>query len=466
MKKYKRALVWLRRDLRLDDNTALFEAAKASEEVALVFIFDINILALLDKKTDTRINFIHNSIREINNQLSSLGSAVIVKNADPEIEIPTLAKSLNAEAVFFNEDYEPTTKERDKNVARECFNKNIKTHHFKDHVLFSGDEVLNQAKLPYKVFSPYRKAWLKKISLEDYAEREGEVTYTKKEVLSSHLSFPSIKDLGFKSCNYHYDFQKPGSESGKKTLEAFLKRLDNYDLSRDFPRLEGGTSGLSVHLRFGTISLRRCIRACINQKTKGARIWLSELIWRDFYSMILDTHPYVVNSSFNKKYNDIGWAEDEKLLNAWETGMTGYPIVDAGMRQLVNTGWMHNRVRMIVASFFTKDLLLDWRYGEAFFAKHLLDYDLASNNGGWQWSASTGCDAQPYFRIFNPSLQSKRFDDKAEYIKHWLPELKDFSPKEIHSPETSLLSTKTNYPAPIVEHFIQKKKALSLFNNA
>ena len=462
-KKFKRSLVWMRRDLRLADNTALFEAGKNSDEVVVAFVFDTNILDKLENKSDTRVSFIFESLSEVNEALEKKDSQVVVRHGSPLEEIPKLAKELGVQAVFYNEDYENYAKKRDQKVAISLSEIDVEAHGFKDHVIFSGGEVMKPDGNPYQMFTPYKRTWLSKVKPKDCEIKKPKCQFVSTNTLKKHSEKMDIAELGFKTVEQHYPFHKPGRAAGVKMLKQFTNAIKNYDKDRDFPFIEGGTSGLSVHLRFGTLSIRECVSICSNSKSKGVETWLSELIWRDFYSMILDQYPHVEKEAFKKQYNKIKWPKSEKNFKAWCEGKTGFPIVDAGMRQLNETGWMHNRVRMIVASFLVKDLLVDWRKGEAYFAEKLLDFDLASNNGGWQWSASTGCDAQPYFRIFNPSLQSKRFDKDAEYIKEWVPELVNKTAKEIHDPENVDLSFNSEYPQPIVVHAEQKKKAVSLF---
>ena len=462
---YEHSLVWLRRDLRLEDNTALSEAGKVSNKVAVVFVFDSQILNRLKNKSDARVSFIFESLKEINSLLEKQGSQLIVRYGNPVEEIPKLLKKMNFDALFLNEDYEIYAKLRDKKIENSLRKCDIKVHAFKDHVIFSGSQVHKPDGKPYQMFTPYKKAWLKKLRRNDFEPRKTKCSYLDKKSLLKHSEKLSLTKAGFSLVEQYFPFQQPGRNAGLRALKSFSKAIESYDKNRDFPYLEGGTSGLSVHLRFGTISVRECVWASMQCRNKGAQTWLSELIWRDFYSMILDQYPHVERGCFKKQYGKIKWPKTPKYFKAWREGKTGFPIVDAGMRQLNETGWMHNRVRMIVASFLVKDLLIDWRKGEAYFAEKLLDFDLASNNGGWQWSASTGCDAQPFFRIFNPSLQSKRFDPDSIYIKRWVPELQDCSAKDIHNPEKSELYNKAKYPEPILSHSMQKVKAVRLFKN-
>ena len=458
------SLVWLRRDLRLVDNRALAAAGKASRKVALVFVFDTNILNQLNDSRDRRVSFIYDSVVELSKELEKKGSQLIVRHGDPVVEIPKLVKTMGASSLYYNEDYENYAKTRDKKVAAAVTKLGSEVQAFKDHVIFCRDEVTKPDGQPYRMFTPYKKAWIKKFSESDVSPQRSKCKFYEKKDVSKLNDKVDLKKLGFEHANQYFPFQKPGRKEGLKALSNFLKEIANYDKNRDYPHLIAGTSGLSVHLRFGTVSIRECVRACKATRSKGAHTWLSELIWREFYSMILDQYPHVETECFKQQFNKITWRNSSKLFKAWCVGRTGFPIVDAGMRQLNETGWMHNRVRMITASFLVKDLLIDWRKGEAYFAEKLLDFELASNNGGWQWCASTGCDAQPYFRVFNPSLQSKRFDPEAVYIKTWVPELKDCEIKDIHNPENSQLHRKSSYPKPVVDHATQKMRALELFD--
>lgn len=464
MKNYDRiSLVWLRRDLRLEDNTALFEAGKIRDKIAVVFVFDSMILDQLKNKSDQRVSFIFQTLEGVNHTLQKHGSELIVKYGNPTKEIPKLIQELNATSLFFNEDYEDYAKKRDQRITAELTNMGVPVFKFKDHVIFSAQEVLKPNKDPYRKFTPYKNAWLNQLSPKDFSEKKVVCHFLEKEVVAKHSDKLSWQKLEFQKVTSHLPFQKPTRENGIKILSTFQKTIQHYKENRNFPGIENGTSGLSVHLRFGTLSVRECVKVCIHLKNQGAQTWLSEIIWRDFYAMILDQFPHVETGCFQKQYDKISWENRKDFFDAWCHGKTGYPIIDAGMRQLNQTGWMHNRVRMCVASFLVKDLLLDWRKGENYFAKKLLDYELSSNNGGWQWCASTGCDAQPYFRIFNPSLQSKRYDPDAIFIKKWIPELKNCTAKEIHSPETSQLNQKANYPKPIVSHATQKQKITRMF---
>lgn len=466
------SVVWLRRDLRLEDNAALSKACAESNRIVVMFVFDSKILSQLKSKSDHRVTFIYDSLIELDEQLRKLGSYLIVKTGDPTVEVPKLVKTLKAKALYYNEDYEPYAKLRDKKVCETLAREGISASACKDHVLFSGAEINKPEGSPYKMFTPYKNSWLKKLTPADYAIKKSDQKKfaSRKEILS--VPPPTLKDLGFGRSEISLKPFLPGRKSALKNLKNWSDNLHSYHTARDFPSLDNGTSGLSVHLRFGTVSIRECVRLAMDKPTAGSRVWLSELIWRDFYQMILDRIPHVVNGSFKKEYDKIKWLGSDSNFKAWCLGQTGFPIVDAGMRQLNKTGWMHNRLRMITASFLVKDLLVDWRKGEAYFAEKLLDFDLAANNGGWQWCASTGCDAQPYFRIFNPVLQSKKFDSECEFIKKWVPELKSLSIQEIHllsleEPSlTSIFKIGKDYPRPIVSHSQQKLRTLKMYRGA
>ncbi len=466
MKKYSRGLVWLRRDLRLQDNRAVSRATHECDEVVPVFVFDRKILDKLGNREDKRITFLHETLAELDEELQEMESSLVVRQGDPVEEIPAVLQALDCDVLYFNEDYEPYAKQRDPKVCERIQKEGAKVFSFKDHVIFSGAQVLKSDGDPYQVFTPYKNTWLKKAEAKDFEAEKFKKNFVSRQKAKKVSQSPTLKDLGFEKAELPLDFQKPGRKQALKRLKAFAKKMSQYQDERDFPALEMGTSGLSVHLRFGTLSIRECFRECRSQNSKGARVWQSELIWRDFYQMILDQYPHVAKKAFKEKYASIKWKGSKSHFEAWCEGRTGFPIVDAGMRQLNETGWMHNRVRMITACFLVKDLLVDWKKGEAYFAEKLLDFDLASNNGGWQWSASTGCDAQPYFRIFNPSSQSERFDKDGEYIKEWIPELKDAEVKDLHKPESARLDWGTEYPAPIIVHSEQRDKALALFKGA
>jgi deoxyribodipyrimidine photo-lyase len=467
--KYKHSICWIRRDLRLNDQRSITAAKLNSENVTVVFVFDKNILDKLEDRNDRRVTFIHQCLQELNNKLQSKGSQLVVLHGDPVEEIPKAVKVLQADAVYAGLDFEPQAKIRDQKVHEKLQSMGCFFHLIKDQVIFAGLEVKKQDGTPFKVFTPYKNQWLKQLQNEDtWNATTNRENYTHHDKLKIFTHDWTLKDVGFDKNTL---WLEPGEHEAKFRLRRFLTVIDKYKEDRNYPWKDKGTSALSVHLRFGTISIRSCIREILEKKTEGARTWLSELIWREFYMMILDQYPHVVDGAFKEDYVKIKWPGSDSHFEKWCAGMTGYPIIDAAMRHFNKTGWMHNRLRMIVAMFLTKDLLVDWRKGEAYFARYLLDFDLSANNGGWQWCASTGCDAQPYFRIFNPVLQSEKFDAQGEYIREHCPELQGFSNKTIHAPwEASMEEQKkakcivgTDYPAPIVNHAQQREKVLRVF---
>jgi deoxyribodipyrimidine photo-lyase len=463
------ALVWFRRDLRADDHAALFHACKAARRVWCVFIFDRDILDLLPR-TDRRVEFIHGSVVELDAMLRQLGSplgGLVVSHARAVEELPRLARAMQVQAVYANHDDEPASLARDALVRGELAASGIAFHTSKDHVIFERSEVLSLAGTPYGVFTAYKNAWLKK--LEPYDVRSYAVARHAQSLapLPDGLSpgAPSLTDIGFQPTNLRALGIHSGASAGQALLSDFLTRINSYDSTRDFPAVKG-PSYLSVHLRFGTVSIRELAReawARARAGSHGAQVWLSELIWRDFYHQILHHHPHVVESSFKPEYDRIHWEKGphaQALFSAWCHGQTGYPLVDAAMAQLNQTGYMHNRLRMVTASFLIKDLGIDWRWGERYFAEKLNDYDLAANNGGWQWAASSGCDAQPYFRVFNPVSQSEKFDPQGKFIRRYLPQLATLPDTAIHAPWTATpidlagagLVLGQDYPLPIVRH--------------
>ena len=459
----EKALVWLRRDLRLKDHAALSQATQRARSVALVFVFDSQILGRLGNPQDRRLTFIWESLNELRKQIQKKGSDLILIHGDPVREIPPLAEKLGVSAVFANRDYEPYARTRDQEVMDELRNSGRDLHLFKDHVLFEGPEILSGGGGPYRVFTPYLNAWKKQFRHKMLEEHPVSLSRLMPlwEIPRPNREL-SLKDLGFHPQTL---WLPPGERAAQKRLDDFMSRIDEYDTQRDIPGVEG-TSGLSVHLRFGTCSVRQLFRKALEKRSKGRSTWLKELVWREFYQMILDRFPHVVHQSFKDEYRQLKWPGEPEHFQAWCEGRTGFPIIDAAMRHFAKTGWMHNRLRMIVASFLTKDLLVSWQEGEAFFAAHLLDFDLASNNGGWQWAASTGCDAQPYFRIFSPWLQSQRFDPQGDFIRRALPELQDVPSQALHKPEKWAAARPPTYPAPIVDHSLQREKALKLFSQS
>jgi deoxyribodipyrimidine photo-lyase len=466
---YDRSLFWLRRDLRLQDNTGLSAATHDSKKVFIVFIFDDCILQKLKDEDDRRITFIVHSLRELSSKLRAKKSDLLVRIGNPVEEIPKLASQLQVNAVFANKDYEPYAKIRDLKVFKNLLANNVNFKSYKDQVVFEYPEIISGQGRPYRVYTPYKNNWLKNLGPQHISNQV--VNFKALASLRDTNKFItkwSFSILGFKESSL---WLEAGETAAQKRLNKFNKFENDYFNNRNFPCLQDGTSGLSVHLRFGTISIRQLVRNTQRKNTIGVKTWLSELIWRDFYQTILDQFPHVAKTCFQAECDKIEWPGKNRHFELWCKGMTGYPLVDAAMRHFNNTGWMHNRLRMIVASFLTKDLLVDWRKGESWFARKLLDFDLASNNGGWQWSASTGCDAQPYFRIFNPITQSKNFDPDGSFIRKHIPELSGFSNRRIHWPHDAKIEEQTEakcllgkeYPRPVVAHGIQRKRAIELF---
>ena len=423
------SIFWFRRDLRLDDNAGLYHALRSGSEVLPVFIFDTDILDGLEEKKDKRVHFIHNALAAMQSRLEVMGSTLHVLYGTPMDCFKKLTGEYNIGAVYTNHDYEPYAQKRDNEIHAFLKEKKIALHTFKDQVIFEKGEVVKDNKEPYTVYTPYSRKWKEKLN-DFYLKPYPTEKYFQHFYKQSPRALPSLPAIGFKDA-------PPGTLPA--TLNEEIAR--HYDTTRDYPAVDG-TTRLSVHLRFGTVSIREmAAKAQVLNTTL-----LNELIWRDFYQMILWHFPHVVNGAFKKEYDNIVWRNNEQEFALWCAGQTGYPIVDAGMRQLNETGYMHNRVRMIVASFLTKHLLIDWRWGEAYFAEKLLDYDLAANNGGWQWAAGTGCDAAPYFRIFNPYLQTQKFDPELKYIRQWVPEYEGLT-----------------YARPVVEHNVARERCLKVY---
>jgi len=431
MNKEEVAIFWFRRDFRLEDNSALFHALKNEKNVLPLFIFDREILDRLEDKKDARVQFIHQEIGRIKKELNQMGSDLTVKYGKPVDIWRELLEEYTIKAVYANNDYEPYAGKRDGQVEKILGQNGAEFRTFKDHVIFEKSEVTKDDGDPYVVFTPYSKKWLAAFDAKSFQPFENERYYDSFFQYNAEPT-PSLEEMGFES----FEFEYP-------SREVPIGIVDKYDERRDIPSVKG-TSRLSMHLRFGTVSLRKLV--AIAQEHN--EVWLKELIWRDFYQMIIWHFPHSAKDSFRKAYDKIPWRNNEKEFEAWCQGKTGYPIVDAGMRELNNTGFMHNRVRMITASFLTKHLLIDWRWGEAYFAKKLLDFELASNIGGWQWASGSGCDAAPYFRVFNPELQTKKFDPDLKYINKWVPEFQEINYK------------------PIVEHKSARVRAIETYKEA
>ncbi len=450
------SICWLRRDLRLHDHHALSMALE-NGTTTVVFVFDTQILNNLEDESDRRITFIYQSLAEIEKELNKKGSSLIILYGNPVEEIPKFAEKLNVTDVYCNRDYEPYAKERDEKVRGKLEKKKIGFHQFKDSVFFERQEIMNGSGAPYKVFTPYKNNWLHQFESNNKNIPEYKCTLKNLRQFKNPASILRkdwYKVIGFKE---NPSILPGGTKEAFKRIKRFAEVISDYKDARNFPAVDG-TSYISVYIRFGNISVRDLIRAAASKRSDGASTWLSEIVWRDFYQMILDQFPHVATGSFKKEYDKINWQGTESHFKKWCEGQTGVPIVDAAMRCLNESGTMHNRLRMIVASYLIKILLVDWQKGEKYFAEHLLDFDLAANNGGWQWSSSSGCDAQPYFRIFNPYTQSEKFDAKGEYIRRWCPELKSLSNKEIHRPENV-----PGYPAPIVNYELNRLKALKMY---
>jgi deoxyribodipyrimidine photo-lyase len=461
---YKRSLCWFRRDLRLEDHTALAAAMEQSEEVIGVFIFDTTILELLPPD-DRRVAFIWDSLKALYDEFARHEGAFYVLHGDPVIEIPRLAYALNGEAVFTHRDVEPSANQRDERVQQALQGMSKAFHSFKDQMIFEKGEVLTQVGTSFSVFTPYKQAWLRRLQEHDRQTQPSVSGVVKLKTVCKAPKMPDLEGLGFGLAQYNRMKLEAGSIGASALLNDFLQRIDQYGVQRDFPAVKG-VSYLSVHLRFGTLSIREAVRHAYSRMvlgSKGAEVWLSELIWREFYMDILAHHPHVQTQPFKREYQHLVFENNEAWFDAWKTGQTGYPIVDAAMRQLNQTGYMHNRLRMIAASFLVKDLQIDWRWGERYFAEHLNDFDLAANNGGWQWCASTGCDAQPYFRIFNPITQSEKFDPEGVFIRKYIPELRVCTPKQIHSPWRFPELSLKDYPLPIVDHASARLKTLERY---
>ncbi len=476
---YANGLVWFRRDLRIADHTALHQALTRCRQVWCLFVFDTDILDPLIARglvADRRVEFIHASIVELAALLRDASPArkggLLVRHGRARDVVVELAEALEVDAVFSNEDYEPDAVERDADVADRLRAVDRAFHAFKDQVVFAKRELLTKTGTPFSVFTPYRRAWLAALAPSDLAPRDSEGASGALAEIPAALDrpMPTLEAMGFTRTNLPEVGIPAGASGAHRLVDAFEERLDAYHEARDFPAARG-TSYLSVHLRFGTISIRALARLAWDRAYrgaaeghKGAETWLSELTWRDFYFQVLHHRPDVGRgAAFKAPFDRIRWvdgAEGERRFDAWCRGATGYPLVDAAMMQINGTGFMHNRLRMVTASFLSKDLGVDWRRGERYFAEQLNDYDLSANNGGWQWAASSGCDAQPWFRIFNPVTQSRKFDPEGAFIRHWLPQLAKLSDDDIHAPwlanpralESAGVTLGRDYPETLVDH--------------
>ena len=486
-KNYDRALVWLRRDLRADDHAALHHALRSAHQVWCAFVFDRAILDPLlaqGRRADRRVEFIRDSLVGVDAELRALaashgveGAGLLVRHGLAADEVPALAAALQVQAVFANRDDEPYALERDRLVHGRLAHAGVALQMSKDHVVFERDELLTQAGRPFTVFTPYRNAWLRKLA-PGYlrAHPVGHHADALAPRPAGEAGVPTLAALGFEPTNLHQLKLPTGPAGAGEMLADFLERIDRYHETRDFPAVKG-PSYLSTHLRFGTVSIRRLAREAHQRMVagqRGAEVWLSELIWRDFYHQLLHHYPQVATRSFKPEFDRIRWEHGrhaDLLFDAWCEGRTGYPLVDAAMHQLVQTGYMHNRLRMVTASFLAKDLGIDWRRGEAWFALHLNDFDLAANNGGWQWAASSGCDAQPWFRIFNPVAQSEKFDPEGRFIRRYLPQLAKLPDALIHAPwlarpvdlESAGVRLGVDVPRPVVDHAEARARTLQRY---
>lgn len=428
--KNKISLFWFRRDLRLDDNVALYHALQSEHPVLPIFIFETDILDKLESKHDRRVDYIHQALLTINEQLKSFNSTLKTYHGNPFEIFKTLLEEYDVQAVYCNRDYEPQAIERDTAIFYYLQERNIPFKAYKDQVIFDKKDILKNDDTPYVVYTPYAKKWREKLTASDYQTYQPNLNnFLQQDGGEIH----TLEDIGFEKTNMLFDTPQ---------LDASI--IDQYDKQRDYPAIEG-TTRLATALRFGTISIRKCVDFALQHN----QTWLGELIWREFYMQILYHFPHVVNKPFKPKYEFIEWRIDEDDFQRWCEGKTGYPIVDAGMRELNKTGFMHNRVRMITASFLCKHLLINWSWGEAYFAKKLDDFDLAANNGNWQWVAGSGCDAAPYFRVFSPKAQTDKFDKNLKYIKKWVPELGT-----------------SKYPEPMVEHKFARERVLVAYAKA
>ena len=480
-----RAIHWFRRDLRLSDNLALDAALREADEVICLFVLDPRLTTGGEVSTP-RLAFMYSCLEKLAANLEKYGGQLIIRQGDPAQEVERLLRESETSALYFNRDYSPFARHRDQKIEQEFTTKGFTVKTFKDLVLFEKDELLTGTGGIYTVFTPYKKRWLERVGQErparfetDYAKLrlQSETARNLKSLLLPELSIEG--DPWYLPAGEEEAHQRLKAWAGAKVTES-LSRIEGYNEKRDFPAIDG-TSRLSPFLRFGAVSVRQCYRAAINARERAGRVaekdgidtWVSELVWRDFYYQILWNFPHVVKGAYQKKYDALDWENNPAGLAAWKEGRTGYPLVDAGMRQLNQENWMHNRLRMVTASFLVKDLLINWQIGEKYFWEKLVDGDIAANNGGWQWSASTGTDAQPYFRIFSPVSQSQRFDPEGEFIKKYLPELAKVPTKYIHEPWTMPLALQIHlgcvigkdYPTPIVDHKFARERTLTAFKS-
>ena len=463
------ALVWFRRDLRVADHAALHAALSAHGAVHCVFVFDTEILDLLPSRSDRRVEFIWESVRELKDALEARGGGLHVLYGRAREEIPRLARRLGVAAAYANRDYEPAALSRDDAVAHALQGTGVAWRTRKDQVIFERNELRTRSGGDFSVFTPYKRAWLAKLArldLQPYPTGK----YAARLAPDKGLRLPPLEEIGFRRTGLAALGISTGMSGGARLLARFKRHIDRYHERRDYPAARG-TSNLSTHLRFGTVSIRHLAGYAWRRGGAGAHAWLSELIWREFYFMILASRPDVTEHAFRREYDALRFDDDPARWRAWCEGRTGYPLVDAAMRQLERTGYMHNRLRMVAASFLVKDLGIDWRRGERWFAARLNDYDLAANNGGWQWAASTGCDAQPWFRIFNPVTQSRRFDPHGDFIRSYVTELARVPALRVHAPwEMSRAEQRTagcqigeDYPEPVVDHAAARKRTLARF---
>ncbi len=481
-KAFDTGLVWLRRDLRIDDNAALHLALTSCRQVHCAFVFDTDILDPLPR-ADRRVEFIRESLADLDNALRAASghphTGLLVRQGAAVATIVTLARELGVQSVFCAHDYEPAAIERDRKVLGALAQVGVAMHSVKDHVVFEARELLTRAGTPYTVFTPYKREWLARVDEHRLRSHDclAHIHVLADRPEAQRRDVPTLAQIGFEKTNLS-QLRIPAGSAGARSLFAeFFERMDQYHATRDFPAVKG-PSYLGVHLRFGTVSIRRLAATALQASiagSAGASVWLGELVWREFYFQILANFPHVAQSCFKPEYDAIRWAHGAKanaLFQAWCQGRTGYPIVDAAMAQINQTGYMHNRLRMVAGSFLVKDLGLDWRWGERYFAEKLNDFDLAANNGGWQWVASTGCDAQPWFRVFNPIRQSEKFDPQGKFIQRYLPQLAGLPAASMHAPwlcgalvlASADVRLGENYPHPIVDHDAARQQTLARYD--